>query len=328
MIAGLMAWLNSGPEANRYISTVMPTVPEEARTPPVFVRERPDLTAAQEYAGRAANLPGWFAWGPFVPLRFVAGLGTIGPILNNVVGGLTAALVAVAAWRGARRGRWLLAGVAGYVLALCVLWPHVNNRYVVPVLPFLIGGVFEGLDVLRGGAKRGFRGGVARVLKLAFVAAVLFVNGFMWSVDAWIARSPTAVDFYSRYEAGVHLSLIEAAAELRKRADAHEPGVVAASERYENLRERWNYKTSPRVLALPRRRRRQGRSGRPHRPRGQEAPAVVPRPRRRVLRPPVPHRSGADLALPAHARPTRNRDERPPAGPAGGRAWRSSSSTG
>ena len=217
--------------------TFISTLPQEANAPDVFVRERPDLSAFGELLHRLGNLPGWFAWGPFVPLRFVVGLGAIGLTLNWLVGGLTAILVTIAAWRQARRGRFVLAGAAAYLLGLCLLWPHVNNRYTVPVLPFLIAGVLVGLDAVRPKPVRA-------TLRALFFAAVVFVNGFMWSVDAWVARSPTAGDFYRRYEAGVHLPLIEVAAELRRRGARD----VAASERFENLHERWDYPTSPRVL--------------------------------------------------------------------------------
>ena len=217
--------------------TFISTVPQEANAPDVFVRERPDLTAFGEVLHRLGNLPGWFAWGPFVPLRFVVGLGAVGLALNWLVGGLTAALVAIAAWRQARQGRFVLAGATAYLLALCLLWPHVNNRYTVPVLPFLIAGVLVGLDAVTWPRVRA-------TLRATFFAAIVFVNGFMWSVDAWVARSPNAGDFYRRYEAGVHLPLIEVAAELRRRGATD----VAASERFENLRERWDYPTSPRVL--------------------------------------------------------------------------------
>ncbi len=226
------------------LATVSPTVGDESQAPDLFVRERPDLPIAVEYLLRIANVPSWFAWTLFVPLKFVADVGLAGGALNLVVGLLALIPLTVAAVSDGRKGNYLLAGVLAYVCAIAVVWPHVNNRYLVPVLPFVIAGIVVGLT--RMAAWR--YGTVFRGLRLAFIAAFLFVNGYMYAVDVWIARSPTALDFYARYEAGIHLPLIEAAAELEDLPDAV-PGRVSVSERYENLGERWDYKHAQRVIA-------------------------------------------------------------------------------
>jgi hypothetical protein len=240
----LLRGLETSPTvATWHVSTELEAAPVgfESRPPDLIVRERPDLSYAEELLVRGSHLTGWFAWAPFVPLRFVATAGAWGWWVTHAVGGLMLVLFGWAAWLEARRGRFLLLGSGGYVVTLCLIWPHVNNRYVVPVLPVVIVGVLLGIFALRVRAHPG----AARGLRVMFIAALLFVNGFMWSVDAWVARSPDALHFYSRYEAGVHLPLIEIAHELNRREDAR---TVAVSERYQNLRERWDYRTSPRVL--------------------------------------------------------------------------------
>lgn len=219
---------------------------EEAQVPSLLIRERPNLSLPVEFAYRLVQLPSWFGWTLFVPLRFVSTFGRVGWLLDLGVGGLALALLAYAAWMQGRRGRLLYAGTLLYVVGLCLAWPHVNNRYLVPVLPFVIAGVLSGLGRLIA-SKRWRLGPLWRGLRWAFVAAILATNGSMWLVDVWVARAPTALDFYARYEAGVHLSLMEAAAELDRLPDARD-GNVGVSERYENLRERWEYKTAQRVI--------------------------------------------------------------------------------
>ena len=217
-----------------------------AEVPGLFVRERPDLSVVGEYLNRLANLPAWFGWTFFVPTRAIGG--PAGFALNAVVGGMILGLVLLAGVRAAGRRSYVYFGAIAYVLTLCAAWPHVNNRYVVPVLPFLMGGVLEGLRELAHGTRwRAIRRVVAATLQHAFILAFFVVNGAMFLVDAWVARSPSALDFYTRYEAGIHLPLIEAGAELNQ--SENQAARIAVSHRYENLGERWEYPTARRELA-------------------------------------------------------------------------------
>lgn len=227
--------------------TFMLAAIEESQVPSLFIRERPDLSIAGEFAHRLLQLPSWFGWTLFVPVRFISTVGVVGFAIDLAVGSLAMALLVYAAWKQACRGRLLYAGTLAYVVVLCLAWPHVNNRYLVPVLPFVIAGVLSGLGQLiavdQWRLDRLWRG-----LRWAFVAAILATNASMWIVDVWVSRAPTALDFYARYEAGVHLSLMEVAAELDRLPDAR-TGNVGVSERYENLRERWQYKTAQRLVS-------------------------------------------------------------------------------
>ena len=218
-----------------------------AEVPGLFVRERPDLSLVGEYVNRVSRLPAWFAWTFFVPMRAIGG--TAGLLLNSLIGGLVLGLVLFAGWRAAKRQSYIYFGAVAYVLVLCLAWPHVNNRYVVPVIPFVVAGVFDGLRQLRSDVRlRSQMKAASRILQFAFVVAFMVVNGAMYLVDVWVARSPSALDFYARYEAGVHLPLIEAADELRQRPDRTSLN-IAVSHRYENLNERWEYPTARRELA-------------------------------------------------------------------------------
>ena len=47
-------------------------------------------------------------------------------------------MIGLAAWRAVRESapHYLWVGVLVYVVALSLNWPHVNNRYIVPIAPF------------------------------------------------------------------------------------------------------------------------------------------------------------------------------------------------
>jgi hypothetical protein len=221
--------------------SLLATVAEEARVPGFLVREQTTVSYARELGMRATQLPSWLSWTLFTPLRFVAySLGTPGRLADAGVGLLVLALACVAAWRQARVGRWFLVGCLAYVGVLCLAWPSVNSRYLVPVLPVLVAAVVAGVQPLWPKLRRG--------LLVTFFAAFAVNNVAMWAVDVWVARAGSAAEFYRRYEAGIHLGLLDIAVALRDRPDAH-GNLLAVSERYQNLNEVWHYKHPQRVLA-------------------------------------------------------------------------------
>ncbi len=227
-------------------------VPEEVIVPDLFVgREDPDLTPLQELAHRALATPQWVSWTLFFPLRVVdnveVGGFQIGLWFDRAVGLLAMTLVGVAAWRGprppeGRRPHFLWLGVLVYIVALSLNWPHVNNRYLVPISPLLIAGVLVGLAEVS-------RHLAFRILRWSFVAALLAINGSLWAVDVFICRSASAEVFYGRWEAGIYQSLIEVGVHLDS-LEGIEDGQIVASERYQNLNERWEYPLSPRAIVL------------------------------------------------------------------------------
>lgn len=231
-------------------------VDEEAEVPGLFHGTRDDLvTVRQMILSRVTALPQWISWTLFQPVRVAEGFGPAAMIADYGTGLLAMLFLGIAAWQGMRRRAYLWLGVIVYVVALGMNWPQVNNRYMVPVSPFLIAGVLVGLNATfaalrsRGGGlaawgERGMRG-----LRWLFVVMLVVTNGFLWAVDVWVFRATTAEDFYARYEAGIYTSLITVCAYLQDVPDL-EDGEIAASLRYFNLNRRWEYKTSPRVIGL------------------------------------------------------------------------------
>lgn len=228
-------------------------VDEEAEVPGLFHGTRDRLvTVPQMVVNRVTALPQWFSWTLFQPVRVAEGFGPVAMVTDYGTGLLAMLFLGIAAWQGMRRRAYLWLGVIVYVLAIGLNWPQVNNRYMVPVAPFLVAGVLVGLQAtidslkLRDSAiaEKGIR-----VLRWLFVVMLVAINGFLWAVDVWVSRAPTAEDFYARYEAGIYTSLIAICGHLQDVPEL-EDGEIAASLRYFNLNRRWEYKTSPRVVGL------------------------------------------------------------------------------
>ena len=227
-------------------------LPEELLAPDLLVKpEDPQVPHAAELARRALNIPRWFSWTLFAPMR-IADPVRIGPIpagrvFDFLVGLLAMAMLAVAAWRALRpasdrRPHVLWLGVFLFVVAIALNWPHINNRYLVPAAPMLIAGILVGLGHLA-------HLKLVRALRWAFVASVIAVNGALWCVDVAICRSTSARQFYTRWEAGIYLSLLEIGHYLRQQPDISD-GAIVASTRYQNLNERWEYPLCLRAVVL------------------------------------------------------------------------------
>ncbi len=111
-----------------------------------------------------------------------------------------------------RRLSWLTAGAAVYTLAFVLLWGTPSPRYLVPVAPLLLLGIYDGIDRLgRVGTAPLWRG--LRVLFLAGVfGGTVLCNASLYAVDACIIHSP---DFYGHYMAGQTEPLIAIAEYLK-----------------------------------------------------------------------------------------------------------------
>ena len=171
------------------------------------------------------------AWLLAYPARF-AGAFPGGEVAVSVAGLALLALLGVTAWR--RGGVWW--ATLAYVALLAVIWPNPNARYLVPIAPLLIAGVWLGLERLPAGRKLG----------VAFVAALVVVNVPMYAVDVRVQRSG---DYYARYEAGRLAPFLDALAYIESRGGVGD-GELAVSERYENLGRMRFSKTGTREAVL------------------------------------------------------------------------------
>jgi len=148
----------------------------------------------------------------------------------NLLGWFLLALFTVALIRHARRGQWILIGVAAYSASIIFRWSVVNPRYLMPIAPFFILGIWLGMEHLELTLRRPFASRLFAAGVPILVGSLLLCNIALFSIDAFIARSG---NFYQRYYAGEVDELIGAARYL------HDVGVkdgeVAVNAQYINL---------------------------------------------------------------------------------------------
>lgn len=230
-------------------------------------------TQAEEIAFRIGTSGKWFAWLLWQPTRFGQSVSLIN-LSALLAGWLAIAMLLLTLLRGITRHQYFWIGLAMYTGGLCVLWPNPNARYFVPVAPFIVLGIFLGIQVVSDWTRRKTPianappqnesidslktaathqiasihvrslSAPAKCLMIAFIFATLASNLPLLAVDLWVFRSS---DFYGKYEAGANKDLMIAAQYINQ---TNLPGKVAVCELYDNMgRERWS-KYGQRALHL------------------------------------------------------------------------------
>ena len=176
-----------------------------------------------EYAARVASGGKWMSWLLWYPSRFADSVRPI-DLIPAVVGWVAIALLAVAAWRFARRGHGLWIGATLFLATIVTIWPNPNARYLIPLAPLAILGTIHGLRALL--PRR-----AALAMAGVFVASVAAANALLYAVDLRVARAGD--DYAALWEGGDWQQLVAAVEPLRELAVRD--GEVAVSERYQNL---------------------------------------------------------------------------------------------
>jgi len=186
-----------------------------------LLRER--LGAAGVWAGTAFWMPAKVA----VSDRRIAAV-------VNVFGWGLIAVMGVWAVSLARRRQWVGLGVLAYGLMLVVRWSSANERYLLPLAPLLILGVWWGME--RAAALRPaveswpWWRPTCRALAAALIGSVALCNATLYGIDAYIARSS---HFYDLHHGGRTRPLVDMAAYLTGR-DLRD-GELAVSPLYINI---------------------------------------------------------------------------------------------
>lgn len=155
---------------------------------------------------------------------------TSGPVgwLTNALGWFLIFLFSCCLYEQARNRQWLWLGVLLYCGAIIVRWAVVNPRYLVPIAPLALLGIWIGFESV---AKRLPRlAGACRIGAMIFVASIGLCNATLWAIDVYIARCP---GFYAKYLAGETEQLIAAANYLNDRNV--QDGQISVSPYYLNL---------------------------------------------------------------------------------------------
>jgi hypothetical protein len=205
------------------VATADPTV---AAKPPIF---NPTDAGIKGLIGRAKNWGNWFSYLLWQPFRLGASNAAVGVVALLVGWAVLVPLLVMLGVSFIRR-EWIWLALLIYSFALAMNWPHPNARYLVPIAPLLILGVFKGMDVIKQHYRSARVTMTSNVLLGYFVATLVLCNGALYACDACVARSN---DFYNSYEAGLNRDLIYAAHWFNK----HPPldGQIAVCERYINL---------------------------------------------------------------------------------------------
>lgn len=152
----------------------------------------------------------------------------------NIVGWCLAGLMLLKLVPATRRREWIWLAGAVYVGVLGANWPNPMPRYIVPAAPLLVLAVYEGIAAAcrRLAPRHEWVGTLG--LNVVF-CSILLLNGLSYLSEAVVVRSP---NFYGRYEAGVHKTLIDAAWYLNQQPRGNYE--VAISQRWVNYdREAW-----------------------------------------------------------------------------------------
>lgn len=184
----------------------------------------------------------WLSWLFWRPTEVGAANKALN-MLTNVIGWLVllAYLVFVGSNFKSRQWVWLAATLA--CAALVARWGRPVPRYLVPVLPLLLLGTWQGIECLGALGRRAAWEKAARALAYLFLGSVVLCNLMVWATDLWVARS---ADFYETYMAGQTKDLIAAADYVNQRGVAD--GQIAINEKYLNLNKQGNNTLALRVL--------------------------------------------------------------------------------
>ncbi len=138
-------------------------------------------------------------------------------VLSNLAGWPLWILFALGLVARLRRRRWVVAGGAAYAFVFIGFWASPHARYIVPVAPFLILGLLEGVDRLGQFGSDGSWRKAAGVITVGLYAAIAMANIPLWAVDAYVLHSD---DFYGAYLAGQARALIGIARYLNEQGVA------------------------------------------------------------------------------------------------------------
>lgn len=205
------------------------------------------VTASGGFVGYAARAAGWGTWFSFLlwqPLRLGAGWLAVWHA-GNLLGWCVIVLLLISTWRDARSLDWLLPAAMLYSLALCINWTGATARYLVPVTPLILLGMFRGAAILQQTRLGERQRKAVHVAWLHCLTAIVLVNGLLYAADVSVMRSS---DFYDRFEAGLTRPLIAAAQFLNSRRVGH--GQVVVNPLYENIGRRRLSPTGLRGLTM------------------------------------------------------------------------------
>jgi hypothetical protein len=114
-----------------------------------------------------------------------------------------------------RRRQWILLGALLYSLGIAAMWNTVTGRYFVPVAPFLILGMWDGVDRLRKAGPSPAWGMASRTILIAVLIGAAASNLSLYAVNVWLLHRD---NFYDHYYSGQPKELMAIAEVLNARS--------------------------------------------------------------------------------------------------------------
>lgn len=182
-----------------------------------------------DYAQQVLSAGQWLTGLLWMPSHVAVSSKALGALVG-LFGWFLLLVLAVYLLTQACQRQWALIGVAIYSGLIILRWRGSNPRYLMPVAPLLLLGLWMGFEHLANTLRRP---ALARLFRLGvplLLSSVGLCNLGLYAVDAFIARSP---DFYHRYYAGEVEDLVGAAKYLHTQNVAD--GQIAVNAQYINL---------------------------------------------------------------------------------------------
>jgi len=184
--------------------------------------------SALEHLRRISYSGAWLSWLFWQPSELGASNKLLGLVVN-VMGWVLIICFAVHVVVAARKRQWLFLGALLYAGALCAIWRQPNTRYLIPIAPLLIIGIWQGFGYVLS-SRRSLAARAARAAGVVVAVSIVACNVGLLCVNAWLARQE---DFYGNYRAGQCKDLIAAADYLNRNCSPDE--AILVNSQYVNL---------------------------------------------------------------------------------------------
>ena len=166
-------------------------------------------------------------------------------IVICVAGWMLLGVLGARVWKGIRSLQWVWLGVVLYYFALSFGYRSQTCRYLVPVAPLLVLGLWEGSMILRGALRQQGLKRAVLVTATLLAASVVVCNLGVFTMTAWVLRSK---DFVREWQAGEYEQMLGVAARLKEVPVAD--GEIAVNSSYTNMDHPSSYRHATRMLTL------------------------------------------------------------------------------
>lgn len=171
-----------------------------------FVAERYDLFNLEDAQGQidrvlhAGHWIGGLLWRVLVAIRATREIA-------NILGWIAIALLGVTLIHATRRRNWIPLAAMLYTTVLVINWPSPVPRYILPLAPLILLGVYKGIIQVGGLLPQPARD-MRWVAVQYLLGGIVVTNLILYGIEVRVSRSG---DLMKRHQAGYHKELVDAA---------------------------------------------------------------------------------------------------------------------